>query len=196
MALIGVAALGGVRGDSAHREGPPPAHTGGLGEPTCQACHAEYDLNLEGGSLSIEGLPEAWMPGERYPLRLVLQADGTVAAGFQLAIRTPDGRQAGAFAIPDRSRMAVDTVEGPAGEVHYLRHTWEGAEGEGSGAEWRFDWIAPTRTGSVVLHAAGNSANGDNSPFGDLVYTVEARVPAQGVETMGTARPPVGTRAR
>ena len=56
---------------SVHRlypEEPPPAHTGGFGEPTCLQCHFDGALNEPGGELRVEGLPEAYMPGETYTL--------------------------------------------------------------------------------------------------------------------------------
>src|SRR5690606_8758969 len=42
---------------------PPPAHTGGFGEPTCQQCHFDAPLNDPGGALYVEGLPERYTPG-------------------------------------------------------------------------------------------------------------------------------------
>ena len=42
-------------------------------------------------------------------------------------------------------------------------------------ASWSFVWIAPNARDVVMMHVAANSANGDNSPLGDLIYTAEAR---------------------
>jgi hypothetical protein len=45
-------------------------------------------------------------------------------------------------------------------------------------ARWTVEWVAPVDGGPVHFHAAANSGNGDNSPYGDLVYAVEKVVPA------------------
>jgi len=49
-------------------EGPPPGHTGGLGEPTCRACHFDAPEELEVGELVLKGLRAAYAPGTEYPL--------------------------------------------------------------------------------------------------------------------------------
>lgn len=162
----------------AHREGPPPGHTGGFGEPTCQVCHQEYGLNEGEGSLVLRGLPDRIEAGTTYSLELILSARGTDVAGFQLATRTSDGRQAGTLS-PIGPGMAVDTAEGPAGRLHYLRHTRAGTRADGREAYWSFSWTAPrTLPESVRFDAAANSANGDNSPFGDLVFSTSTIVSA------------------
>lgn len=159
-----------------HREGPPPGHTGGFGEPTCQVCHQEYGLNEGEGSLVLRGLPDRIEAGTTYPLELILNARGTDVAGFQLAARTSDGRQAGTLS-PIGPGMAVDTAEGPAGRLHYLRHTRAGTRADGQEAHWSFTWTAPrSLPESVRFDASANSANGDNSPFGDLVFSTTATV--------------------
>jgi len=58
---------------AANYDGPPVAHTGGFGEPTCQACHQGEPLNAPGGSLRIEGLPQRYEPGRAYTLTMVLR---------------------------------------------------------------------------------------------------------------------------
>ena len=162
----------------AHREGPPPGHTGGFGEPTCQVCHQEYGLNEGEGSLVLRGLPDRIEAGTTYQLELILSARGTDVAGFQLAARTSDGRQAGTLS-PIGPGMAVDTAEGPAGRLHYLSHTRAGTRADGQEAHWSFSWTAPrSLPESVRFDAAANSANGDNSPFGDLVFSTSATVSA------------------
>lgn len=157
-----------------HAEGPPPGHTGGFGEPTCVACHNAFPLNPEEGRLALDGLPGVVDPGERYALTVTLDVEGTVLAGFQLSARTPDGAQAGRFESPD-PRVAVTTPE--AGRVEYAHTTLEGSRSvQGDRATWTVLWEAPRNPGTVVFNLASNSADGDNSPFGDLVFALERRI--------------------
>lgn len=161
-----------------HADAPPPGHTGGFGEPTCQACHSEYGVNVPGGGLTVEGIPRGWEPGRRYLLSVVLRSEEMGAAGFQVAIRTPDGLAAGTLEPLD-DRVAVDSVADPAGPLVYARHTRAGtAVDDPSVALWQLFWTAPPGGAGVSIHAAANSANGDNSPFGDLVYTASSTVPS------------------
>jgi len=87
-------------------------------------------------------------------------------AGFQLAVRTPAGGQAGRLAPAD-ARSAVTDSSG----IAYLHHTAAGSMPTASGeAEWRFAWMAPAAAAAAVLHVAANAANGDASALGDAIY--------------------------
>lgn len=150
-----------------YAQAPPPGHTGGFGEPTCQVCHLEYELNVEGGSLRLEGWPEPFEPGRAYPLAVVLSADGMVLAGFQLAVRDAEGRQAGRLRPVDDRVAVVDS-----GGVSYAQQTEAGSVADGARTvRWDLEWVAPHGIPSADVHVAANSANGDDSPFGDLIYS-------------------------
>jgi hypothetical protein len=162
-------------------EGPPLRHTGGFGEPTCQECHSEYPLNDAGGAVAIDGLPEHYEPGRTYTIDVVLSSEDMGRAGFEAAVRFLDGpnkgNEAGRLAAVDGRVMATrDSVTG----VTYVHHSTAGSM-IGQNTEqtsWTFKWAAPNgsvASRDVVLHVAANSANGDNSPLGDLIYTAEAR---------------------
>jgi hypothetical protein len=152
-------------------------HTGGFGEPTCQVCHADAELNLPGGVLGIEGVPTTYEPGVRYRITVVLVSEGMTRAGFQAAFRFADGetqgKQAGRIE-PIDTRVTVSVSAAPA--VEYVHHTESGTElAEPELASWSFAWTAPDAGDPVTIHVAANSANGDNSPLGDLIYTAEAQ---------------------
>jgi hypothetical protein len=171
----------GAPASRAHLTGPPPGHTGGFGEPDCTACHTGDEVNAYGGRVEILGLPDAWTPGGRYPLTVVVTMEETAAAGFQLSSRFPDGTQAGEF-TPVDPRVTVTAGEGDP-ELRYAHHTEAGAlDARADGSRWLVEWVAPggANSGDVVFNVAGNSANGDNSPLLDLVYLAEVRVPAGG----------------
>lgn len=189
LALCGAAlALPGAAGLTLfHATAPPPGHTGGFGEPTCIECHTGDALNAFGGSVRIEGLPRRYTPGTIYPVTVVLRAEETSIAGFELAARFregPDrGRPAGALRpIDQRVSVTIDERGQP-----YAHQTETGsAVSDPSGASWPLEWVAPGEGGDVVLHVAANSGNGDNSPLGDLIYAAEVRTgrrpPADGSE--------------
>jgi hypothetical protein len=154
-----------------YAEGPPPAHTGGFGEPTCHSCHFDNPLNDIPGRLTVRGLPERYTPGERYQIVISLTRPGMQRAGFQAAVRyaggSDPGRGAGELlAAGDRVRL-VDSAG-----VRYAQQTVAGTRLMGVEAtEWTLEWRAPRDGGGVVLHLAANAANGDQSEFGDHIYS-------------------------
>jgi hypothetical protein len=155
-------------------EAPPLAHTGGFREPTCHACHFGVDPDPPGGALRIEGLPPLVTAGTTRRVTVVLEDETMRVAGFQLAARFSDGRQAGSFGRLDDG-VAAHADGSPA--VIYVHHTGAGiALSSAGGRHWSFDWTAPAEAGEVVFHAAGNAGDGDGSPFGDHVRTAELRV--------------------
>lgn len=164
--------------NSAYVDGPPPAHTGGFGEPTCHACHFDGPIDDPVGGLALEDVPPAYEPGRRYAIRVVLTHPEMGRAGFEMAARFAEGADAGAPAgdlgAPD-ARVEVTRVE--ASGVPYAHHTEAGSAltSDNGAAEWTVEWTAPeTADARVVFHAAANAANDDISEFGDHIYTAEA----------------------
>ena len=180
LVLAGVAAI-----PAFNPEVPPPGHTGGFGEPTCVICHQGSDLNAFGGGVTIEGLPSEYVQGERYLLTVLLEAEETDLAGFQLAARYGTGSEEGLNAgqihpIDDRIAVSIGT-----NGVRYAHQTRQGSRMPASDStSWSMEWIAPSTGNSVVFHVAANSGNGDNSPLSDLVYasdlTIESAAPQLG----------------
>jgi hypothetical protein len=170
-------------GAATHLTGPPPGHTGGFGEPTCVVCHEGNDVNAFGGSVTLDGLPAKYLPGEGYVLTIVLTAEETQAAGFQLAARFSQGAESGRPAgllAPLDSRVA--TTLGESGQP-YAHHTRSGTDvSTNGGSSWSVQWHAPSQGGPVVFHYAANSGNDDDSPLGDLVFV--------GAQTVGPSDPP------
>lgn len=179
-ALAGLLAAGAVLGwalPAAYREGPPPAHTGGFGEPLCSQCHFGAPVNDTAGSLTIDA-PARFRAGEEYRIGVRLTRPGMAAAGFQLAIRFADGdragRQAGTLeAVDPGTAVTTDTTTG----ILYAHQTEAGASlGANGEAAWELRWIAPPTRGDVVVHAAANAANDDASEFGDFIYATKLRI--------------------
>lgn len=162
-----------------HLAGPPLAHTGGFGEPTCQTCHFGLALNDPRASLEIAGLEDGYAPGASYLVTITVRGEGMGRAGFQAAFRVRDGDRSGTAAgrvvVLDEHARVVDD---PATEVSYVQHTGVGTELVDGIGQWVLEWIAPEDGVPVVLHVAANSANGDNSPLDDLILTSSAELHA------------------
>ncbi len=159
-------------------EPAPLGFTGGFGEESCVACHIGSDVNAFDGRVTVEGLPNRFEPGGEYLLTVILEAEGTEVAGFQVTSRYAEGASRGASAgvfVPTDGRVEVSDSAG----VSYAHHTRAGSLGHGPDrASWSLVWTAPTRAEPVAIHVAANSGNGDNSPLSDLVYTAERLVPS------------------
>ena len=159
----------------ANLDDPPLGYTGGFGEPTCQACHTDAAVNEPAAVLTAEGLPDSYTPGGVYQLTLSIAASGQVRNGFQAAVRFADGAQKGLQAgslspVDPRTQVGTDASTG----IQYASHSDIGADPVSpERGTWVVEWTAPSSDDSVVLHVAANSANGDNSPLGDLIHTLE-----------------------
>ena len=162
--------LGGMVG-ALYVTGPPPAHTGGFGEPTCAACHFDASIDEPGGSVSLRGVPHSYEPGKEYEIEGVLVRPGLQRAGFQLAARSDSGvhagRQVGRL-LTAHPGASIDSLGG----VQYARHSEAGtAPSWPDSTVWQVIWLAPDAgAGPVAFHVAANAANGDDSEFGDNIY--------------------------
>ena len=160
-----------------YEDGAPPGHTGGFGEPDCSLCHSDSDKNPPDGTLEISGLPDRYLPGERYDLAVVLKYPELRSGGFQLSIRSATGEAAGEV-VPLTGRTRVVA----AGGQDYLQHSRDGREAEKDGIiRWIFEWIAPrdAERPIVNLHVAANAANDDRSALGDRIFTLERELRAK-----------------
>lgn len=166
-------ALAAAAGAFAYENGAPPGHTGGFGEHSCHACHSDNPVNERRGRLAVSGLPERYVPRERYALVVTLEHPALESGGFQMSLRTADGRPAGGLE-PGSARVA--TVRSEAG-IGYAQHTSSGRDtGTPGRIRWTVTWQAPEDGGAVTLNAAANAANDDLSALGDFVYTLERRI--------------------
>lgn len=178
-ALLAVAAAVVVLTAAANRDGPPPAHTGGFGEPSCVECHYDWDANSGAGQVRIEA-PAYFVAGHTYDIIVLLRDPDMAVGGFQLSARfDAGGRNAGHFGTDSPgSRVTVNSRAGY--DIEYASHDPGSLDpGEAGKARWVVRWTAPTDGATIVFHVAANAANDDDSPFGDRVYTTSARSEAQ-----------------
>ena len=133
-------------------------------------------MNDAAGRLTIEALPPTYAPNHDYPLAVMLTRPNLQMAGFQLAVRSLDGRrQAGSLEpADDRTAVISLTPRRTSHVVQYLQHSRKGVGLTAQDtARWTFMWRAPAGLGPVVFHIAANAANGDDSPLDDFIYTRE-----------------------
>jgi hypothetical protein len=158
---------------SMYPDAPPPATTGGFGEPTCVSCHFATTPDTI-GSLALRGLPDVFEPGRPYELFVELAREDMSAAGFELSARFASGpsrgRQAGSFRILG-DEVAVTAQAG----IDYVHQTQAGAAPANPGlARWRIEWTAPDAAPDPVrFNVAANAGNGDESPLGDRIFVLE-----------------------
>lgn len=159
---------------SGYADGAPPGFSGGFKEQSCDGCHFENEPNTGPGTLTLAGVPERFVGGQRYPLTVTLTRPGMKLGGFQLAARFEDGTQAGTIERgPDEDkRMAIETQ----GNVQYANQRRPGAELTGPDtARWTIVWTAPAGAGPVTFHVAANAADNDESTRGDYVFTTSTQ---------------------
>ena len=120
-------ASGAALGSPFYSDGPPPAHTGGFGEPTCHVCHtgAAPETTGAAGALTLT-LPQAYMPGSRYRITVSLRDAALGRGGFQLAARFATGPRAGEQAGTLSALDARVTVVAGPRDVLYAQHTAAG----------------------------------------------------------------------
>ncbi|NND73203.1 MAG: hypothetical protein HKN43_16640 [Rhodothermales bacterium] len=160
-------------------DGPPLAHTGGFGEPSCALCHFGDTINSSEGELQLFGI-EGLRAGHTSELSVELSSTGLSVAGFQMSARSPDGETIGDFRSPDINSQVLTDSTG----VQYIQHTRFGTENavvvDGI-ARWAVILdLAESSADTLILNVAANASNGDNSALGDRIFTREVLVPLTG----------------
>lgn len=149
------------------------AYTGGFGEETCRSCHFDYNLNPEEGKLTVSGFEDKVSAGQQVQIQINVEREELGAAGFQLSARYENGKQAGNFELGNNERIMFS--KSVPDSVQYLQHTGEGSKpGTNNSQTWTVTWEAPDSVaGPVIFNLAVNAANGDQSEFGDFIYSGE-----------------------
>jgi hypothetical protein len=158
----------------AFKEGPYPNVTGGFGEQSCHLCHLDNAVNAPGGTLTLEGVPESYVPGKTYQITVALARAGMRRGGFEIAARFASGRQkgkqAGSWKISDgRLQLIPGAVDK---SLTFVQHNLMGSRTATPGSNtWTIEWTAPDRAaGPVQFNVAANASNNDDSPLGDYIY--------------------------
>ena len=146
--------------------------TGGFGEQTCHSCHFDYDINMPGGSLTVDGVPSFYTPESDYKITVTIESERLENGGFQMTSRFKDGTQAGSFSWEGNRLQFTPCI---SDEVQYLQHTHEGTRPTATReVSWNFTWTAPeSPDGKVIFNIAANAGNDDDSSFDDWIYVDE-----------------------
>jgi uncharacterized protein (TIGR03437 family) len=167
---------------AAHSYGPAPRRTGAPADDAraCTVCHASSPLNSGAGSVKIllqSGL--VYIPGVKQRVAVQVADPMQQRWGFELTARLNSdlaNGQAGDLAPVDNFTQVICEDAGPkpcSSGPQFIEHTSAGTRlGQKGGAVFQFDWTPPSsNAGPVTLYVAGNAANGDGTPGGDLIYT-------------------------
>ena len=152
--------------------GPPAGFSGAPGEANCSSCHGGASTAAQ---FSITAPPN-YTPGQTYQIQVRhISADSTRRRwGFELT-SLANNAAAGSFA-----NLTGNTQTLSENGRLYIEHTTAGTfANQQGGASWTFNWTAPaTNIGEITFYAAGNQANNDGTPSGDVTYTTSAIVQA------------------
>jgi hypothetical protein len=160
--------------DAAFKEGPYPNVTGGFGEQSCHLCHLDNDVNAPGGTLTLDGVPPAFVSGQTYQLTVTIAREGMRRGGFEIAARFASGRQrgkqAGTWKITDARAQLIPGAVDKA--LTFVQHNLAGSRAAIAGANtWTIEWTAPSNAPAPVqFNVAANASNNDDSPLGDYIY--------------------------
>jgi hypothetical protein len=159
---------------AAFKEGPYPNVTGGFGEQSCHLCHLDNPVNDREGEVTLSGVPQAFVPGERYPITVTLRREGLRRGGFEIAARFASGknkgRQAGTWTPQDTRVQLIPGAVDKA--LTFVQHNLMGSRVSETGANtWTVEWTAPPAPAAAVqFNVAANASNNDDSPLGDYIY--------------------------
>ena len=171
---------------AAFEDGPPPAHTGALGQPDCTVCHFDNDANGQGGTVTLNGVPATYMVEQQYAISVTLEHSVLSTGGFQLAIRDIDGDPAGKL---DAEQDDVKTINVNGTKQIYVQHSKPRKKRDDDNhIQWTMVWTAPGGNRDLIIGVAAVAANDDASPLGDYVYTETARINSSKVDSINEDR--------
>ena len=147
--------------------GPPSGYANNApAYQSCTVCHSG-SVNSGIGSVQFLGLPTFYIPGETYPIEIIVNGSNNRGFGFQAAVMKEDVF-AGSFLINSSSNYSE--INGD-----YIQQSSRNPEGS-----WIFDWIAPSSDiGEITFSASGLAARGSSGYSGDDVYITEVSISAQ-----------------
>ncbi len=172
----------------AHITGAPTFATGAPGDGLCIDCHGGLP-NTGPGNVRVALVNATnWTPGTPVTVRVTLSDPNARRWGFELTARTASNpmNNAGSFTITDKTNTQLMTDFG----IQFVTHTATGTRPGTSGSStWDVQWTPPASAniGNVTFYAAGNAANNNSQPTGDLIYTSSLTIsPGSSIPTTTT----------
>src|SRR4029079_13596248 len=141
-----------------------PNVTGCFADQSCHLCHLDNPINAPGGSVTIDGVPPSYVPGQSYPVKVTIARDGLRRGGFEIAARFASGRQKGRQAGAWKPMDArVQLIPGAVDKVlTFVQHNLSGSRVAKTGANaWTIEWTAPAADAPVQFNVAANASNND-----------------------------------
>lgn len=160
----------------ADRTGAPP------GNMSCAACHTSSgngSLTLEFGDGNL-----TYLPGETYPLKVILEDIGQQRFGFSMTARESDAPTV------DTGAWTAGNNSGVYDGGRHIGH--RSAPFVDDRFTFEVMWTAPSEdVGPITFYAAGNAANGNGSNgSGDNIYTRQLTIaPGVPVQSFWLASP-------
>src|SRR5260370_32857865 len=165
----------------AHSYGPAPRVTGAPGD-SARACTLCHSGTLNSGTGSVKILLQSgpvYIPGVKQRVTVQVADPMQQRWGFELTARLNsdlENGQAGDLTPVDNFTQVIceDAAPKPCSSgVSFIQHTSAGTRnGTKGGGTFQFDWTPPSAdVGPVTFYVAGNAANRDDTPGGDLIYT-------------------------
>ncbi len=186
--------------EPAWSSGPPPSFTGAPGEGTCHDCHNSHDINDPSGGVTIDLLPDSYVPGgDPIAFTVTVFQDGTNGAnidwGFELTVIDANNLFAGRLMVTDTMNTQMVSGEVNGSTRFYIEQTLDGTFfnlGGAPGATWDMAWVPPvTDVGPVTFYVAGNAGAGQGRS-GTYVFTNNRTVLGPGGNPVAQALPLFG----
>jgi hypothetical protein len=143
----------------------PEGYSGATGA-YCNTCHADYPLNVAGGSVELTGLPNGnYTPNTTYNLSLKINhfANDRTRWGFAIKAINNAGNAIGTFSTSNPNAY----INGD--ELSHFYAITTGAQNS-----FTYDslkWTAPATPGNATFYYAGNAANNSSGNDGDYIYS-------------------------
>lgn len=147
---------------------PPEGYTGANGQ-YCNSCHSTNNLNTEGGSIMVNGLPTtSYEPGKTYTFSITIThaQPNRSKWGFSIIALNKAGARAGSFGSTSANAIIngeeLSHADAPATSLQ-ASYTFS-----------ELSYTAPTQPGpddeTISFYYVANAANGNGSTSGDFIY--------------------------
>ncbi|MEM9172697.1 MAG: choice-of-anchor V domain-containing protein [Pseudomonadota bacterium] len=150
----------------AYPEGAPWGAADPTSDEHCASCHWEQDAVMASERVQVTGWPDHYAAGRRYAITVrLIEIDGAIS-GFQALLNSTDATS-GRLMLPASPPPAMTPLE--------ISPTGRGVRSISpqplKDLIWSFDWQAPEQPNQCIsLNVAISAANGDESPFGDVIH--------------------------
>ena len=150
---------------------PPTNCTGAPNTFTCAWCHSNYLENMDGGGISLIGIPTTFSANQTYPFSINIKHFSSDRRKFGYDVTALDalGNPFGTFSTNNTN----STIERSTGELtsHDPLLLTVTNQSTINGFVWNSPKTTPTKEQlPITFYFCGNACNGDGTVKGDYVY--------------------------